>query len=105
MRELQSVRGLRMEIPTLESLKALNGRVLAMLSPDETAVLQFYRSRGRKFDVTIEIIGGGSEYHADGAQPHSLDQLNQLQRRTNSRVNVIVGEGAEQAWAERASRL
>lgn len=33
-----------MSIPTLEAVKALDGRIFAMLSADEQSVLDFYRS-------------------------------------------------------------
>ena len=45
-----------MSIPTIEDIQILDGRILAMLSGDEEATLDFYRKQGRKFDVSVSIV-------------------------------------------------
>lgn len=42
--------------PTIDAVKALDGRIFAMLDASELETLEFYRAQGRKF-------GGGSNHH------------------------------------------
>lgn len=89
-----------MTIPTLEAVKALDGRIFAMLSVEEQAVLDFYCAQGRKFDVAVSILND-----ADPAElliAASREHANWIMKRANNRVKVNVGAGAESAWATRA---
>lgn len=86
-------------IPTLEAVQALDGKNFAMLSTDEQHVLRFYLNQGRKFDVAVEICGDADP---DQVERASHEQADEIMRRANSHVRVNVGEGAQQAWAERS---
>ena len=89
-----------MSIATIEAVRALDGRIFAMLSGDELEVLGFYRVQGRKFDVavTIENLADADELKR-AASPVQADEI---QRRRNSRISVRVGPAAARAWAARA---
>lgn len=79
-----------MENPTIEQVKALDGKIFAMLTNSEQAVLNFYRDRGRKFGVAVSII---SEADADElARASSREQADQILKRANSRVQVTVSQ-------------
>lgn len=89
-----------MSIPTLGDVRALNGRIFAMLSAPELAVLDFYRTQGRKFDVSVTIANGADA--AELASAPSRQAADEILRRSNSVIAVAIGPGAEAAWAERA---
>lgn len=86
-------------IPTLDAVKALDGKNLAMLSNDEQAVLRFYRDQGRKFDVSVAILSDADPKDLERA---SREQADEIMRRANSHVRITIGGGAQQAWASRA---
>lgn len=89
-------------IPTIEQIKALDGLMFATLAPAETAVLDFYRSQGRKFDVSICIA---NEISGDDlAEAGSQKMADELLKRSDSRVSVTVGAGAEMRW-KRATQV
>ncbi|HEP6430835.1 TPA: hypothetical protein VDB83_005161 [Burkholderia cenocepacia] len=79
-----------MTIPSIEQAKALNGKILAMLSEDEQAVLDFYRLQGRKYGVEISIVNEADPEEL--ARATSREQADQLLKRSNSRVSVIVSQ-------------
>lgn len=74
--------------PSIESVKALDGRIFATLTPAENAVLDFYRSRGRKFGVTIRIDNDADPEEL--ARARSQEQADQILKRANNRVHVTV---------------
>lgn len=88
-----------MTIPTLDAIRALDGRNFAMLTADELAVLRFYRDQGHKFDVAITIT---SDADAKELERASREQADELMRRANSHVHIVVGANAEKAWRHRA---
>ena len=69
-------------ITELTAVKALDGRIFATLSPEEEAVLEFYRRQGRKYGVAITFINeaGSATFAADA-----------ILRKSNSRVVVNIG--------------
>ncbi|CAJ6625523.1 Uncharacterised protein [Burkholderia pseudomallei] len=79
-----------MTIPSIEQAKALNGKILAMLSEDEQAVLDFYRLQGRKYGVEISIVNEADPEEL--AHATSREQADQLLKRSNSRVSIIVSQ-------------
>ena len=91
------------DIPTIEQIKALDGRIFAMLTTDESAVLDFYQKQGRKYDVAITIINRADPAELERAC--SQAQADAIMKRANSVVSVSVGPGAPEAWAERARAL
>ena len=81
--------------PTIEDILALDGRIFAMLTPGELETLDFYRAQGRKYGVSIKIIGEVDSDELKRAK--SQKDADQILRRTNSRVSVFVkwtGNGA-----------
>ncbi len=41
--------------PQIAEIQALDGRVASTLSPMETAVLNFYHARGRKYGISVTV--------------------------------------------------
>lgn len=76
--------------PSIEEVKALDGRIFAMLNPGEEAVLNFYRAHGRKFCVSVSIINEGDPEEL--ARAPSRLQADQILKRTNSRIHVTVSQ-------------
>lgn len=86
-------------IPTLDELKALDGRIFAMLSPQEQTTLEFYRRQGRKYDVAINILVDADPGElATAISPAHVDEL---MKRANSIVKVFIGPNAASAWEQR----
>lgn len=77
-----------MNTPTIDEVKALDGKIFAMLTERESDVLNFYRDRGRKFGVTVSI-----KNEADPkvlARAHSKEEADQIMKTANSRVGVTI---------------
>ena len=89
-------------IPTIDQIKALDGRIFAMLTAEEAAVLDFYRKQGRKYDVAISIITKADPDEL--ALAPSEAEADAIMKRAGSLVEVKVGPGAAAAWAERAAQ-
>lgn len=88
-------------IPTLTDVQALDGRIFAMLTSEEVAVLDFYRTQGRKYDVAIAIVNEADPTKLAAAR--SPAEADEIMKRANSRVTVTIGPTAESAWAARAN--
>lgn len=73
---------------SIEDVKALDGRIFAMLNPDEEAVLNFYRDQGRKFGVAVSIANEADPEEL--ARASSRQQADQILKSANSRVRVTV---------------
>lgn len=74
--------------PSIEEVKALDGRIFAMLNKDEEAVLNFYRDQGRKFGVSVSIINEADPSELERAS--SRQQADQILKSANSRVYVTI---------------
>jgi hypothetical protein len=75
-------------LPTIDEVKALAGKVFTMLTERENLVLDFYRQQGRKFGVSIRI-----ESEADPdllRQAKCEQQADEIMKRSNSRIYVAV---------------
>lgn len=81
--------------PSLEQVEALDGRIFATLTPAEVNVLDFYRTHGRKFGVTVSII---NKADADElARARSQDQADSIMKKANSLVAVVLSaKGADE---------
>lgn len=90
-----------MTFPTLDEVQALDGRIFAMLTTEEQSVLDFYRARGRKYDVAVSIINEADPEELIRAT--SLAHADQVLKSANSRVSVVIGPSAASAWYARAS--
>ena len=75
-------------LPTTEEVKALNGKIFAMLTDRENQVLDFFRKQGRKFGVSIRI---GNEADPEVlAQAKNEQQADEIMKTANSRIHVSV---------------
>lgn len=88
------------KIPSLEVVKALDGRNFTMLSAEELAVLAFYRDQGRKYDVSVAILSDADPKELKCA---SRAQADEIMKRANSHVRIVVGHGAQAAQAARST--
>jgi hypothetical protein len=76
-----------MSLPTVEAALALDGKIFAMLTPEEKEVLDFYRARGRKYGVSASIINKADP--AELARAGTETQADEIKRRANSIVSVV----------------
>jgi hypothetical protein len=77
-----------MQNPTIEAIKALDGRIFAMLDTAEMEVLDFYRAQGRKFGVAVSIENKADP--ATLAAAKSQKQADAILKSANSRISVVV---------------
>lgn len=74
------------QIPSIESVMALDGRIFAMLTPEEVKVLEFYRDQGRKYGVALSIINKADPTELTKAT--SKVAADEIMRSANSVVTV-----------------
>lgn len=72
----------------VERVKSIDGRVFAMLSEEEKALLNFYRNHGRKFGVAVSIVNDPSAEAV--AKASSGVQATQTMELGDGRVSVAV---------------
>lgn len=77
-----------MNIPTIDEVKALDGKIFAMLNEREMDVLNFYRLRGRKYGVAVAVINEADQKQL--ARAGSQEQADQVLKSANSRVSITV---------------
>lgn len=77
-----------MSTPTIEQVKALDGKIFAMLTAEEQSVLDFYRNQGRKYRVAVSIINEADPEEL--ARAASQEQADQILKSANSGVSVTV---------------
>lgn len=65
---------------------ALDGRIFAMLTPEEFEVIEFYRDQGRKYGVALSIINQADP--TELAKATSKAAADEIMRRANSAVAV-----------------
>jgi len=75
-------------LPTTEEVKALDGKIFAMLTERETHVLDFFRMYGRKHGVTIEVKNEADSDELTRAT--SKAHADEILKSANSRVYVTV---------------
>lgn len=80
--------------PSIDEVKALDGKIFAMLSDRENEVYKFYRNQGRKYGVAISIVNKANQEELSRAA--SEEQAEQIMKSANSLVSVAVIEYAEQ---------
>ncbi|TXT27833.1 MAG: hypothetical protein FD131_3515 [Rhodocyclaceae bacterium] len=74
------------EDPCIDAIKAIDGKIFAMLTEDEMATLNFYRSQGRKYGVSITIINQADPVKLAAA--NSQEEADHILKSANSRVQV-----------------
>lgn len=72
--------------PSIDAIKAIDGKIFAMLTKDEMATLNFYRSQGRKYGVSITIINQADQVKLAAA--NSQQEADHILKSANSRVQV-----------------
>ena len=77
-----------MNEPTIEHIKSLDGRIFATLSSDEEEVLNYYRARGRKYGVSVDIVNEDKPEELSRAK--SQLQADDILKRSNSRIVVTL---------------
>jgi hypothetical protein len=73
----------------------LNGKVFAMLDPGELEVFDFVRKHGRKYGVVATVMSEADP--AELAKAGSLQQKDEIMRRVNSTVSVVLSQVSAQA--------
>lgn len=76
---------------SVEEVKALDGKIFAMLTDHEKAVFDFYRKQGRKYGVSA-TVQPTADIAGEVAAASNI-QADDILRRTNSRVLVSVATG------------
>lgn len=74
--------------PTIEAVKALDGRIFAMLDDSELQTLEFYRAQGRKFGVSIQIENKADPIAVAAAK--SRQEAEHIMKSANSLISVTV---------------
>jgi len=74
--------------PEIEAVKALDGRIFAMLDASELATLEFYRAQGRKYGVAVSIINKADAEAVAAAK--SRQEADRIMKSANSLVSVTV---------------
>lgn len=85
----------KMDAPTIEEVKNLDGKIFAMLTERENQVLDFFRQQGRKYGVAVSIINEADPEEL--ARAKSQAQADEVMKRANSRVSVKVDDANEYA--------
>jgi hypothetical protein len=75
-------------IPTLDEVRALNGRIFAMLNEREREVLIYYRQQGRKHGVSIEVDGDVDSRAIAAAC--SMAEIDAIVKKTNATIVVNI---------------
>lgn len=74
--------------PTIDAVKALDGRIFAMLDASELETLEFYLAQGRKYGVAVSIINKADPKAVAGAK--SRQEADAIMKSVNSLVSVTV---------------
>ena len=72
----------------IEAVKSLNGRIFAMLSPEEKDLLQFFRQEGRKYGVTVSFTDKVTQEALANAV--SNREADHILKTSNSRILIVV---------------
>lgn len=70
----------------ISEIKALDGRIWAMLTADEKSLINFFGDRGRKYGVAISFTDHAS--HEELMKATSKEQADRILSATNSKVSV-----------------
>lgn len=82
------VHTLQSTIPTIEAVKALHGRIFAMLNASELETLEFYRAQGRKYGVSVTIENKADPVAVAAAK--SRQEADHIMKSANSLISVTV---------------
>ena len=74
--------------PSIEAIKALDGRIFAMLNAFELETLEFYRAQGRKYGVAVSIINIADPKAVAAAI--SRQEADHIMKSANSLISVTI---------------
>lgn len=74
------------DMPSIESVKSLDGRIFAMLTESEQQILDFYRTQGRKYGVSVAIVNKADPEKLAAAR--SRQEADHILKSANSTVSV-----------------
>jgi len=77
-----------MNAPSIEAIKALDGKIFSMLTSEESKLLDFYRQQGRKFGVSIGIVNKADPELVASAR--SQAEADHIMKSANSTISVTV---------------
>lgn len=77
-----------MNMPSVEEIRALDGKIFAMLSSKEKEAFDFYRDQGRKFGVTLSVINKADPELLASAS--SQEQADQIMKSANSVISLTI---------------
>jgi len=77
-----------MNTPAIDDVKALDGKIFAMLTERENEVLNFYRDQGRKFGVSVSVMNEADPEAL--ARARSKEEADAIMKSANSRISVTV---------------
>lgn len=76
--------------PSIDAVKALDGKIFAMLNDEEMNTLNFYRDRGRKFGISVQIINKADPVVL--AKAKSKQEAEHILKSANSTISVSVSD-------------
>jgi hypothetical protein len=79
---------LHIEQPSIDDVRALDGKDFAMLNNEEKAVFDFYYHQGRKFGVSLKVISAAPKEALE--QATSEQQHNEIVSRYSSTISVQI---------------
>lgn len=78
----------QIEQPSIDDVKALNGKDFAILNNEEKAVYEFYWRQGRKFGVSVKTISEAPKEELELA--NSKQQYDEIVSRYPSSISIEV---------------
>lgn len=72
----------------IAAVKMLDGRIFAMLTPNEEVLLNLYRDQGRKWGVAISIVNEADPSAVAAAK--SRKEADHIMKSANSLISVTV---------------
>ena len=74
----------------INEIKALDGRIFATLNNDELEIFNYFRDRGRKYGVSVDVVSKADQEEL--ARATSKEQTDYVLRSKNSVVTVEIVE-------------
>lgn len=88
--------------PSLEAIQQLDGKLYAMLSPQEEEVLEFFVQQGRKFDVAVSVTNEAQVMDLQAAG--SSHAARTLLKHSNARLTIRLGPTASLRYEQLDTR-
>lgn len=78
--------GTKIEQPTIDDIKALDGKCLEMLNGKQKAVYDFFFLHGRKFGVSLQVFNEAPKAELEASK--SKQQYDEMVRRYPNTISV-----------------